>query len=57
MFNAKNIYSKKYEAEVRRKQERHRKNLATMKCSIDNQPPKRYNHLQRNMKKEALMVR
>lgn len=55
MFNAKNIYSKKMEAEVKRKQARHRKNLRTMKCSIDNQPPKRYSHLQRNMKKEAIM--
>ena len=56
MNNAKNIYSKKNEAEVKRKQAQHRKNLANMRCSIDNKPPVRYRHLQRNMKKEQLMV-
>lgn len=55
MNNAKNIYSKKNEAEVKRKQAQHRKNLANMRCSIDNKPPVRYRHLQRNMKKEQLM--
>ena len=56
MNNAKNIYSKKLEAENARKMAQHRRNLATMSSCVDNKPPKQYSHLKRNLKKEALMV-
>lgn len=55
MNNAKNIYSKKLEAENARKMAQHRRNLATMSSCVDNKPPKQYSHLKRNLKKEALM--
>lgn len=41
MFNPGNIYSKKFEAEVRRKQERHRRSLKNMKSTLDTRKPPR----------------
>lgn len=40
---------------VQKQQEKHKKKLLEMKCSIDNKEPKRHNHLRRNLKKEQLM--
>ena len=42
---------------VKANQDKHRQNLATVKPSIDNRPPQRFSHLQRNQKKEQMMVR
>ena len=40
---------------VKKCQETHKKKLHEMKCSIDNQEPKRHPHLRKNLKKEQLM--
>ena len=40
---------------MQKQQERHKKKLLEMKCSIDNREPKRHSHLRRNLKKEQLM--
>ena len=42
---------------VKANQDKHKRNLATVKCSIDNRPPQRFAHLQKNQKKEQQMVR
>uniref|UniRef100_A0A7S2WX22 Uncharacterized protein n=1 Tax=Rhizochromulina marina TaxID=1034831 RepID=A0A7S2WX22_9STRA len=44
-----------YDRHVKKNQERHRQRLASMKCSIDCAPPRRFPHLERNQKKEQLM--
>ena len=46
-----------YQRQVQKTQEKHKQKLREMKCSIDNAPPKRHNHLHKNLKKEQLMVR
>ena len=40
---------------VKKCQEKHRQKLTQMKCSIDNQEPKRHPHLHKNAKKAQLM--
>jgi hypothetical protein len=45
-----------YAKTVKANQDKHRMNLATVKCSVDNTPPQRFAHLQKNQKKEQLMV-
>lgn len=44
-----------YARHVKANQDKHRRNLASMKCSIDNKPPQTFAHLQRNQKKEQMM--
>ena len=44
-----------YARHVKANQDKHRRNLATMKAAIDNKPPQRFAHLQRNQKKEQMM--
>ena len=43
-----------YEKEVKAKQQRHKARLKQMKPSVDNKAPKRFRHLERNLKKEQL---
>jgi len=45
-----------YAKTVKANQDKHRMNLATVKCSVDNRPPQRFAHLQKNQKKEQMMV-
>lgn len=40
---------------VKQCQEKHKKKLSEMKCSIDNSEPKRHPHLRKNLKKEQLL--
>lgn len=44
-----------YARHVKMCQDKHKEKLREMKCSIDNQAPKRHTHLSRNLKKEQLM--
>jgi hypothetical protein len=44
-----------FEAEIKRKQEIHRKKLATIGPSLDSKPPPEHRHLYRNAKKEQIM--
>ena len=44
-----------YARHLKANQDKHRRNLATMKAAIDNKAPKRFAHLQRNQKKEQMM--
>lgn len=43
------------DVEIKKKQEAHRKRLASMKPSLDTKPPPEHKHLYRNAKKEQLM--
>jgi len=44
-----------YARHVKANQDKHKANLATVRCSIDNKPPQRFAHLQKNQKKEQMM--
>lgn len=44
-----------YNRHVKMCQDRHKKKMREMKCSIDNGAPKRHTHLTKNLKKEQLM--
>ena len=43
-----------YERELAERHKRHKDRLRRMKPSVDNKPPKRFVHLERNLKKEQM---